>query len=115
MILRWNKITLPPTSTWTRGLNKIFLLPMSTWIRGLNQMLLTQARPPAVPELLKMSAQATRAPAQRKEKPQKYQKSGLTRHLLLQDKLRRPRRNNQRPRLQLLKRLLSQPSPALSR
>jgi hypothetical protein len=62
-------------------------------------MLLTPARLPAALGLLKMPAQATRAPAQRREKHQKYQKSGLTRHQLLLDKLHRPRWNNRHLKL----------------
>jgi hypothetical protein len=50
-----------------------------------------------------------------KGKAPEVQKSGLTRYLLLLDKLHRPRWNNQHPRLQPLKRPLSRPSPALSR
>jgi hypothetical protein len=121
MILRRNKTILPPTSIWTRGLNKTLLLLMSRWTQEPNLMPLTPARLQAVPGLLKTSAQAIRAPAQIKEKPLKYQMSGLTRHLLLLDKLHRPRRNNQHLKLQPLKRLLprprplSWPSPALSK
>jgi hypothetical protein len=91
MILRWNKIPLPPMSTWTRGLNK---------------MLLTPAPMPAALKLLRMSAQATKAPAQTREKAPKCQRSEATQHQLLRDKLRRPRQRNQRPRLWLRRILL---------
>jgi hypothetical protein len=50
-----------------------------------------------------------------KGKRLKYQKSGLTWYQLLQDKLHWPRQNNQRPKLKLLKRLLSRRRLALSR
>jgi hypothetical protein len=111
-ILRRNKISLPPTSTWTRGLNRSLRLLMSTWAQEPNKMPQTPAHPSAALGLLMMPAQATGAPAQiTKERALQCRRSGLLRNLPLLAKLHRPRRNNPHSRLPLLRRLQHHPRP----
>jgi hypothetical protein len=85
---------------------------MSTWTQEPNKMPQTPVRPPVTLALLKTPAQAIRVSAQiSKERALQCRKSGLLRDLPLLGKLHRPRRNNPRPRLPLLRRLQHQPRP----